>query len=197
MKKINRKMIFLLLVLSMMIPMFSKMVVEAAITTPTRPNVGDTKKYYDVTIYYNDDTNKSETRNIEYGTVLSWLPTPTRQGHLFEGWYTAETGGSQVQNSAIFNYTKSINLYAHWKPINVVYQTYIEGSGWSKDSYDGNTSGAVNQGKRLEGIKITVYPNNVANNLTGGIEYRVHQQDIGWHNWVSNGTLSGKVDDNW
>ena len=33
----------------------------------------------------------SWTRQV--GTALGTLPTPTRSGHSFQGWYTASTGG--------------------------------------------------------------------------------------------------------
>ncbi|MCL1794875.1 MAG: InlB B-repeat-containing protein [Oscillospiraceae bacterium] len=40
------------------------------------------------------------------------LPTPTRSGYDFKGWYTATSGGSQVTNSTTIN--SSMTLYAHW-----------------------------------------------------------------------------------
>ena len=120
MKKISKKIFCMLLLLSMIIPMFSPLVVDAVITNPGKPDVGrEITRNFDVTIYYNDGTNKSEKRTIEYGTVFSDLPTPTRKNYAFEGWYTAETGGTQIKNGEVFNYAKNINLYAHWKLTNI------------------------------------------------------------------------------
>jgi len=120
MKKISKKIFCMLLLLSMIIPMFSPLVVDAVITNPGKPDVGrETTRNFDVTIYYNDGTDKSEKRTIEYGTVFSDLPTPTRKNYAFEGWYTAETGGTQIKNGEVFNYAKNINLYAHWKLTNI------------------------------------------------------------------------------
>ncbi len=43
---------------------------------------------------------------------LSDLPTPTRSGYTFGGWFTAAEGGERV--SASWVYTEDTKLYAHW-----------------------------------------------------------------------------------
>lgn len=55
----------------------------------------------------------------EAGSNLS-LPTPTRSGYTFDGWYTAETGGTRVTSSTPFN--KDTVLWAHWTQ-DIVYIT--------------------------------------------------------------------------
>lgn len=42
------------------------------------------------------------------------IPTPTRDGYTFEGWYTEANGGTQVTNDTVFTETSDITLYAHW-----------------------------------------------------------------------------------
>ena len=42
------------------------------------------------------------------------LPTPTRTGYTFNGWFTAETGGTQVTTSTEFSANSAI--YARWTP---------------------------------------------------------------------------------
>lgn len=46
------------------------------------------------------------------------LPTPTRTGYTFSGWYTAVSGGTKIGNGGA-KYTPSANitLYGHWTPI--------------------------------------------------------------------------------
>ena len=51
-------------------------------------------------------------RDAEYGT----LPTPTRTGHTFDGWYTKATGGTKVTGSTTITTNSSHALYAHWMP---------------------------------------------------------------------------------
>ena len=53
------------------------------------------------------------TSNLLYGTTLGTLPTPTRSGYIFRGWYTSPTGGTKISN------TTSVPLgnttyYAQW-----------------------------------------------------------------------------------
>ena len=53
------------------------------------------------------------TQSTSGGSVT--LPTPTRTGHVFNGWYTAASGGTKVGNGGA-SYTPSANitLYAQW-----------------------------------------------------------------------------------
>ena len=42
------------------------------------------------------------------------LPQPLRSGFVFDGWYTAKTGGERVETSDICGLTQKTTLYAHW-----------------------------------------------------------------------------------
>ena len=44
------------------------------------------------------------------------LPEASKNYYNFEGWYTAETGGTQIDKNTIF--TENTIIYAHWTPIN-------------------------------------------------------------------------------
>lgn len=55
-------------------------------------------------------TSKQVKTNSKYGT----LPTPTRRGYYFLGWYTKASGGSKVTAATVFKLTKNQTLYAHW-----------------------------------------------------------------------------------
>ena len=46
---------------------------------------------------------------------LSELPTPTRSGYEFLGWFTDKIGGAQVDENHVYN--QDTTLYAHWKEI--------------------------------------------------------------------------------
>lgn len=55
------------------------------------------------------------SRVINCGTPLGVLETPVREGFEFLGWYTAETGGTRFDESAIVR--GDLTLYARWVPI--------------------------------------------------------------------------------
>lgn len=55
-------------------------------------------------------TSKVVTYNDKYGT----LPTPTRTGYRFTGWYTAASGGTKVLATSTVLQTAAHTLYAQW-----------------------------------------------------------------------------------
>ncbi|MBO4953394.1 MAG: hypothetical protein J6C99_10895 [Lachnospiraceae bacterium] len=68
------------------------------------------------------------------------------------------------------------------------YRVHRQTYGWENVwAQDGAISGTTGQGKRLEGISITVNDNE----YSGGITYQTHVQSYGWMDWVSNGEMSG------
>ena len=52
------------------------------------------------------------TANTGTDGKLASLPTPTRSGYVFNGWFTAATGGSEVTTSTVF--TANTTVYAQW-----------------------------------------------------------------------------------
>jgi len=74
-----------------------------------------------VTIYFDaNGGNVSQTeKNATYGGTYGTLPTPTKDYHVFDGWYTnkdtSETG-SKITDSTIIDFSESKTLYAHWRP---------------------------------------------------------------------------------
>lgn len=46
--------------------------------------------------------------------VLGDLPTPTRTDYSFDGWFTEESGGTQITSETVLNRTEDLQLYAHW-----------------------------------------------------------------------------------
>ena len=51
---------------------------------------------------------------INQGDQMGTLPTPTRAGNNFDGWFDAPTGGIEYINTTTFNAGKHTTLYARW-----------------------------------------------------------------------------------
>ena len=52
---------------------------------------------------------------VTYNTKYSNLPTPTRAGYAFDGWYTGENGtGTKVTNDTVLKNSNTHTLYAKW-----------------------------------------------------------------------------------
>ena len=53
------------------------------------------------------------SRTVQYGSQYGSLPTATRTGHTFQGWYTAKSGGTKVSPSTTMG-AADTTLYARW-----------------------------------------------------------------------------------
>lgn len=53
---------------------------------------------------------RNQAGTLTYGT----LPTPTRSGYKFNGWFTAAKGGTEVTSATVFNGFADVTLYAQW-----------------------------------------------------------------------------------
>jgi len=83
-----------------------------------------------------DVTEKIITYNDYYGV----LPTPTREGYEFIGWYTEKDGDSQILSSHKYLTPADTTVYAHWKVLEfpVTYDYWTNG-GSSAEESSGNT----------------------------------------------------------
>lgn len=59
--------------------------------------------------------SKVVTCNSSYSNTYGTLPTPTRTGYEFDGWYTEETGGTKITSTTSVGTDPPATLYAHWK----------------------------------------------------------------------------------
>ncbi len=54
------------------------------------------------------------SKAVQNGASYGTLPTPTRSGYTFSGWYTSASGGLQVTASSTVSLSGNATLYAHW-----------------------------------------------------------------------------------
>lgn len=98
---------------------------------------------------------------------LAALPTPTRDGYTFDGWYTKAVGGDKISASNPF--TSDTTVYAHWT------KKTISGSSGS-----GTNSGtAIIQSGKTADIGVMIYGMTALLSLTGSA-------------WVANKKRKGK-----
>lgn len=69
-----------------------------------------------ITVTMNANGGKSKTSSIKVkkGSTYGSLPTPTRKGYEFDGWYTSKNGGSKVTKNTKVTKSQNHTLYAHW-----------------------------------------------------------------------------------
>lgn len=82
---------------------------------------GSTPTY---TVTYDANGGAVSPASDSYTNTPINLPIPTIEGcYLFDGWYTAKTGGTKVQSP--YTPTANITLYAHWTASTATYRAMI------------------------------------------------------------------------
>ena len=76
-----------------------------------------TANTYTVTFNPNGGTVSPTTKTVTYDSTYGSLPTPTRTGYNFAGWWTAASGGTQITTSTKVTTASNHSIYAHWTPI--------------------------------------------------------------------------------
>jgi uncharacterized repeat protein (TIGR02543 family) len=75
--------------------------------------VADTVAAYTVTFNANGGKVSAASKKVNDNTAIGQLPTPTKTGYTFLGWYTAKTGGTKISAATVVK--SNVTYYAHWK----------------------------------------------------------------------------------
>ena len=59
-------------------------------------------------------SGSTATKNLTYTSQYGPLPTPTKAGYIFAGWYTSTSGGTKITETSRVTTATSHNLYARW-----------------------------------------------------------------------------------
>ncbi|MBQ6708557.1 MAG: InlB B-repeat-containing protein, partial [Clostridia bacterium] len=76
-----------------------------------------TANTYTVTFDANGGTCDTESITVAYQTPYGELPTATKTGYIFTGWYASTTSTTQILPTTKFTKTSDQILYAKWTPI--------------------------------------------------------------------------------
>ena len=71
------------------------------------------------TVSYNVNGGNSvspSSKTVYYDSTYGTLPSPTRTGYTFAGWFTAATNGEQITASNVVKLSANQTIYAHWTP---------------------------------------------------------------------------------
>lgn len=74
-----------------------------------------TPKTYSVSFDANGGSVNTKNKVVTFGQSYGNLPTPTRSGYEFLGWYTSSSGGNKITSNSIVNNASNHTLYASWK----------------------------------------------------------------------------------
>lgn len=76
-------------------------------------------KKYTVKFNPNSGSVKTKSKKVAYSAKYGTLPSPTKKGYSFAGWYTKKSGGTKITANSKVKIKKTTTLYAHWKKISV------------------------------------------------------------------------------
>ena len=96
-------------------------------------------KSYTVTFAGNGGTPSYTSKTVVYDAKYGSLPTASRAGYTFLGWYTDPTNGSVVTSATKVKITANQTLYAHWR-VNAVTVIFVYANGQT------NTTKTINYG---------------------------------------------------
>lgn len=152
-----------------------------------------TANSYAVTFNADGGTVTANTKTVTFGNAYGELPTPTRSGYTFAGWWTAVDSGEQINAESVVKTASDHVLYAHWvlNSVSVSYQTHVANIGWQNGVSNGAMAGTVGRGLQLEAIKI-----NVKSDADIGVIYTAHVKNDGWLGNSFNGEQSGTTGQN-
>ena len=91
-----------------------------------------------VTVNYNANGGSCKTSDTYDGTTAITLPTPTRTGYKFNGWYDALTGGNKIGGAGeSYRPSANITLYAQWTGYTVTYNANSGSCSTASQTYAG------------------------------------------------------------
>ena len=74
-------------------------------------------KTYTVTLNPNGGTVSPTSKSVTYNTAYGILPTPTRNGYSFDGWFTEASDGTKVEANTVYTTAGNSTIYAQWTAI--------------------------------------------------------------------------------
>ena len=133
---------------------------------------------YPVTFNPNGGRVSQASKVVTIGKTYGTLPTPNRTGYSFDGWYTDQTGDTNVTETTTVGTNPPATLYAHWTAKK--YLVTLNANGGKIDTTSGQVS--TKSYTATYGSKYNFLPRPIR---TGGYNFD------GWYTDQTNGT---KVD---
>jgi len=136
------------------------------------------------TVFYNEQGGSTvNDPTVSYGSTVT-LPSTSRTGYTFNGWYTASSGGSFVGNAgSSYTVYSDVILYAQWTAITYTVSWNANGGSVSPSSSSGTLGSSVTAPTPTRSLYNFNYWRNPA---SGDLLYSVNAGS----QWTINGTLT-------
>ena len=118
--------------------------------------VYETIPTYKVTFNSNGGTvSGTSTKTVTSGEKYGTLPTATKSGYTFDGWYTSGSGGTRITENTTVSLTGNQTLYAHWTAVKKYGVTIYNGTGNKTEMYPAGTSVRVKADSLENGMEFS------------------------------------------
>ena len=142
------------------------------------------------TITFNNDggQNSTTTKEVTYGEKYGTLPTPTKDGYTFDGWFTSN--GTKISENDNVNITENITLIAKWQGESYTLTVNPNGGTWNESSEIQTVVGTYNSTREIsnpiapKGYTVTL---NDSENTTSIVQTKSFN---GWTK-TGSGTIAG------
>ena len=135
------------------------------------------------------DKAKDTTLYAKWNSASITLPTPSKSGYTFVGWYTASSGGTKVSNT--YTPAGNVTLYAHWTNVNYTLTINPNGGIWNNTTSNSTKTGTTNS--KLSIANPTPKGYTVSFNSNGGNNVNSITSQRTFTNWSlsGSGSISG------
>lgn len=110
---------------------------------------------YTVTFNANGGSVSEKTRKVQYDKKLGGLPSPTRSGYSFDGWYTKATGGTKISSATLMK--GDVTCYAQWTKSSSGSSGSSSTGSSSSSSTGGSSSGSSSSSRQPSTPEIKCY----------------------------------------
>ncbi len=132
-------------------------------------------------------TGSTATKPVLFNGTYGTLPTPTKTGYTFDGWFTKVSGGTQVTSSTKYRYDEDSTIYAHWSSNSYTIGYTLNGGSYGSSHPTSGTFGTVlTINKPTKTVTVTGDANGTG--ATVGTATSKAQTFAGWT--YTNGTTS-------
>lgn len=166
----------------------------SSLTSTVEPTVIITVKPWTITWDANGGSVSPATSEYDGATTVT-LPTPTRTGYNFDGWYTAASGGTKINDiGTTTKPTNNVTYYAHWTP--KTYTITLDANGGASDgsataTYNNNTvtiaSHPTRTDYRCNGYYTAASDGDLVLNIDGTLAKNVSGYTDANGNWTKDG----------
>ena len=121
------------------------------------------RTFFSAYFHYNNGTGFVKTNTVNVGaSFFRFMPTPVRSGYVFDGWYTASSGGRRVSPFTIQNKSNK-HFFAHWRPEGPANDNFAKAT--KITGYYGAAMGTTKYATRESGEPLPVFKADATNTV--------------------------------